>query len=466
MERSRQAVAFAVCASRLSVRVPGVVTIAAILVAGCNACRSPDRPGIFASTAPFAAQQTVCFPPTPATVLEPEAIRSPTEDEQRGMELDYRAAVAAWRQIECGNTSAVADYRKSLARLLVKANRAGCLDPRGRLTVMSAQGLTVIPICHHGFAWKPTEFSRVLPANDFRGGGLEHHYYTSGLGVSLVAVRESCGEEEYFRQRQAFPITAVLRPADQGAVLEFYNPLVFGAIPVGPGAMPLDRDLSASFVFLKAEAPKTYIEGFLDPGEIAAKPKLILLEPYQPGKMPVVFIHGLGSDSLTWADAVNRLRAQSDIYGRFQFWFFRYPTGGDLLQSSAALREKLLIARDTFDPEHRDPALEQIVLVGHSLGGLVAQLQVSYSYDILWQKAARRPLEAVRAAQGARPVAGGLLLRSVAAGQAGSVHGDAASRVEHGRAGHRPRGLRAGQILRRGRGGIPTIDGLQSRRVS
>ncbi len=279
----------------------------------------------------------------------------------------------------------------------MRANRAGRLDPRGRLTVLTGRGPEVISICHHGFAWRPADFSRVLPASQFRGGDLEHHYYTPGLGVSLVAVRESCSEESCYRQRQAFPVTAVLRPADDGAVLEFYNPLVFGAIPVGPAAMPLDRDLSASFVFLKAEAPKTYIEGFLDPGEMAAKPKLIFLEPYQPGKIPVVFIHGLGSDSLTWADAVNRLRAESDIYGRFQFWFFRYPTGGDLLESAAALREKLLIARDTFDPEHRDPALQQIVLVGHSLGGLVAQLQVSYSYDILWQQAARRPLAAVRA---------------------------------------------------------------------
>jgi pimeloyl-ACP methyl ester carboxylesterase len=313
------------------------------------------------------------------------------------MELAYHTALADWQQLECGNESVIPDYRKSLALLLVRAERAGCLDPRSRLTMTTTQGPQVISICHHGFAWKPSDFSRLLPASDFRGGGLEHHYYTPGLGASLVAVREACSEETYFRQRQSFPVTAVLRPADDGAVLDLYNPLVFGAVPVGPAAVPLDRDLSASFVFLKAEAPKKYIEGFLDPGEIGVKPKLFLIEPYQPGKIPVVFIHGLGSDPLTWADAVNRLRAQSDIYGRFQFWFFRYPTGGDLLQSAATLREKLLIARDTFDPQHRDQALEQIVLVGHSLGGLVAQLQVSYSYDILWQEAAQRPLEAVRA---------------------------------------------------------------------
>ena len=397
MERSRRAVAFAVCASGPAARILGIVIIGAILLAGCNACRLSEPSGNVDATTLCGAQQSACFASMPAVAAEPVVMRSPVEEEQVGLEVDYRHAITAWRQVECGNAGAVADYRKSLALLLIRANRAGCLDPRGGLTVMTAQGPQVIPICNHGFAWKPADFSRVLPASEFRKDDLEHHYYTPGLGVSLVAVRESCGEETYYRQRQAFPVTAVLRPADGGAVLDFYNPLVFGAIPVGPYAMPLDRDLSASLVFLKAEAPKTYIEGFLNPGEMDAKPKLILLEPYQPGKIPVVFIHGLGSDSLTWADAVNRLRAQSDIYGRFQFWFFRYPTGGDLLQSAAALREKLIIARDTFDPEHRDPALEQIVLVGHSLGGLVAQLQVSYSYDILWQNAARRPLAAVRA---------------------------------------------------------------------
>jgi pimeloyl-ACP methyl ester carboxylesterase len=326
-------------------------------------------------------QQKACFTPAP----------------DNSIERDYRETLAAWRQIECGNPAAVPEYREGLAKLLMAANRSGCLNPRGCLTITTAQGPLTISVCHHGFAWRPADFTRVIPASEFQRGELEHHYYVPGLGVSLVAVRQTCSEETYFRERQPFAVTAVLRPAEGGAVLDFYNPLVVGTVPVGPCAVPLDRDLSAPFLYLQAEAPKKYIEGFLDPGEIGVKPKLILMEPYQPGKIPVVFIHGLGSDPLTFADAINRLRIHSDIYGRFQFWFFRYPTGGDLLQSAAALREKLLIARDTFDPQHCDPALEQMVLVGHSLGGLVAQLQVSYSYDLLWQEAAKRPLEAVRA---------------------------------------------------------------------
>ena len=197
-------------------------------------------------------------------------------------------------------------------------------------------------------------------------------------------------------------MTAVLRPAPGGMVLEFYNPLVFDSLSVGPGRLPLDRDLGASLVYLKETSPKKYVQGFLDPGETDVKPKLVMMEPYQPGKIPVVFIHGLGSDPLTWTDATNSLRAESDLYRRCQFWYFCYPTGGDLLQSAAALREKLLIARQKFDPQHNDPAFAEMVLIGHSMGGLVAQLEVSYSYDLLWQQAARQPLEAVRAAPDVR----------------------------------------------------------------
>jgi pimeloyl-ACP methyl ester carboxylesterase len=312
------------------------------------------------------------------------------------MEADYRATLAAWQQLHCGNRAALVDYRERLSRLLMLANRSGCLDPRGQLTVKTGQGVLIVPIAYYGFAWTRGDFSQVLLASDFHGE-LEHHYYTAGLGVSLVAVRQSCGDDTYFGTRQSFPVTAVLRSTDSGAVLQFYNPLEIDSVPAGQLACRLDRDLSASLIYQKKETPRRFVEGFLDPGEIGVKPKLLLMEPYQRGKIPVVFIHGLGSEPLTWADAVNHLRAQRDIYERFQFWFFRYPTGGDLLQSAAALREKLLTARDTFDPQQCDPALEQMVLVGHSLGGLVAQLQVSYSYDILWQHAARQPMEAVRA---------------------------------------------------------------------
>ena len=76
---------------------------------------------------------------------------------------------------------------------------------------------------------------------------------------------------------------------------------------------------------------------------------------------------------------------------------FRYPTGGEVLESAAVLRQRLRLARETFDPQHTDPALDAMVLVGHSLGGLVSEMQITSSYDLLWREMAVQPFDALRA---------------------------------------------------------------------
>ena len=180
-------------------------------------------------------------------------------------------------------------------------------------------------------------------------------------------------------------------------MLEFYNPHLFESLPLGSVAARLARDLSAPFAYMVQEAPRQYFQGFLAPAETEVQPKLFMIEPYQTGKIPVVFIHGLLSDPITWVDAVNELRAQPDLYERYQFWYYRYPTGGVVLESAGKLREQLAAVRERFDPACEDAAMARMVFIGHSMGGLIARLQVTYSYDILWRHVARQPLEAVRA---------------------------------------------------------------------
>ena len=400
MHRSGRKASSANDATRPPAPLRGVVITGIILLAGCRACTLPDRQDSPCDAKSYSALRPV-FADEPLAAARANlaaADSAAKQQQEQCVDLYYQAAILAWPQLECGDRAAVQTYQNSLARMLAAASRYGRLDPRGCLTIVAANGRQVVPIAYHGFAWKPADFCQVLPAADFDRQDLRHYYYTSGIGTSLVAVRQAGCDEEFFRERQTFPATAVLRPTQDGAVLEFHNPLVFDSLSAAAGRLPLDRDLSASLAYLKEVAPRKYLEGFLDPGDTDVKPKLVMMEPYQPGKIPVIFIHGLGSDPLTWTDATNNLRAQGDIYRRFQFWYFSYPTGGDLLQSAAALREKLLIARETCDPQHADPALAQMVLIGHSMGGLMAQLQVSYSYDILWQHVARQSLESVRAA--------------------------------------------------------------------
>lgn len=130
-------------------------------------------------------------------------------------------------------------------------------------------------------------------------------------------------------------------------------------------------------------------------GSSTNRPELFFLEPHRPGRIPLVFIHGLLSDPSTWVDQANDLRAIPQVSERYQIWGFRYPTVDPFLQPAAALREQLQQAVTAIDPSGTDPALQNIILVGHSMGGLIAKLQVTYSGTTLWDAFANRPLETI-----------------------------------------------------------------------
>ena len=93
----------------------------------------------------------------------------------------------------------------------------------------------------------------------------------------------------------------------------------------------------------------------------------------------------------------NDLRSSPDIRRHYQFWFYLYPTGQPFWLSAAQLRRDLAETRQVLDPQHREPALDQMVLVGHSMGGLVARLQTLESGNDYWNLASRIPWEQVKA---------------------------------------------------------------------
>lgn len=324
----------------------------------------------------------------------------------------YRATLHAAQALQAGDQLPPDEqdrlwqtYHRGLTGLIVAGQRYGRLIPGQNLVVKD--GLRrPIPITYHGFAWRPCDFTRVEPAEQFQSKELSQHIITCGIGLPLVGERIAACEEKFFRDEQTFAITAVLRPVLPGelaeapgceSVLEFHNPHVTTRVDWCGGPRPLARDLSAPLSAIIVDTPRQYLRGFTAPTDVAVKPKLIMTEPYQRGKIPVVFVHGMYSDPITWADATNELRAERDIYAQFQVWLYRYPTGGAVLESAAALRADLRLARQVCDPEHCDPALDAMVLVGHSLGGLVSKMQVVASQDLLWNEAATQPLDRVRA---------------------------------------------------------------------
>jgi hypothetical protein len=135
----------------------------------------------------------------------------------------------------------------------------------------------------------------------------------------------------------------------------------------------------------------------LDPSKVQKLQGLYMLEPYQPGKIPVLMVHGLWSSPITWMEMFNDLRGAPEIRDRYQFWFYLYPTGQPFWFSAAQLRRDLAEARQILDPYRRQTALDKMVLVGHSMGGLLSHLQTIDSRNDFWSIVSKQPFQEVKA---------------------------------------------------------------------
>lgn len=321
----------------------------------------------------------------------------------------YQAATLAWadvaRQLEQGampSGRAAELYRSAVIQLLSSGQRYGRFHPSQGLSVRTATGLLHVPIAYYGFPWQPCDFDEVVPVGVYETRKLNNSYHSPGLGVATVVLHHRRSHETFRKDEQRFAATAVLRPPRQTNptsgipfTLELFDPLRLASVNVEGRSVPLRRDLSAPLAYaLKDEQPR-YLQAFLQPGSTTSQTGLFMLEPFQPGKIPVVFVHGLLSDPFTWANLANELRARPDLMSRYQLWGFEYSTGGPFLQSAAALREQLGQVPSCSEEGPFDPAISQTVLVGHSMGGLVAKLQVTQSGSALWQSVSNQPMAAI-----------------------------------------------------------------------
>jgi pimeloyl-ACP methyl ester carboxylesterase len=349
------------------------------------------------------------------------------------VEEHFQALAASWPGMlqEQPPGPEAARYHASLAALLTTAQAEGRLDPVRGLWLQTPRGRGWITLSYHLGPWLPQEVGSIevvpfpwgcqpadqqldppvpgvqLLAYD-RKQDVRRIWGNIGLGVPLVGRYHDAGLRGpaggYLKERLPFALTAILRPCPAPAdateavlgSLELYNPHQVTAVEVAGRQVLLARYLSAPFVVMAAERARDDRLGFFRPALLEAQSGLSFLEPYQPGKIPILFIHGLLSEPQMWEDLASDLRADPQITGRYQLWVFRYPTGEPFLKSAARVRAALHAVIHDLDPQRCDPALGQAVLVGHSMGGLIAKLQVTSSGRVLWDLISRHDPEALR----------------------------------------------------------------------
>jgi pimeloyl-ACP methyl ester carboxylesterase len=122
---------------------------------------------------------------------------------------------------------------------------------------------------------------------------------------------------------------------------------------------------------------------------------LEMRRPYERGKVPVVLIHGLWGTPQLWDRMVEELESDPALRGSFQFWTFRYASGESIPYSAHLLRQSLCQARRACDPDGTDVAFDRMVVVGHSLGGILAKMMVQGSGSRLWRMVSDQPIDQV-----------------------------------------------------------------------
>lgn len=230
----------------------------------------------------------------------------------------------------------------------------------------------------------PSDFD-IQPADvfKFRGTLVSQRTLRAGLGAPLVVVGEgveSRGIQPFEARDIFYGMTGVVNFKGGECVGAILDPLAVEKVEFQGRTRPLAADFTASLALALANQNhrRKELAGLFRPADIESQVRLERLEPYDPEKIPVLCIHGLGDSQATWAPLLQTLRGQAYIRKNYQFWFFSYPTGFPYPFTASVLRRRL-DAITAHYPDHK-----KIVVIGHSMGAMISRTLITDSGMKLW----------------------------------------------------------------------------------
>jgi hypothetical protein len=265
-----------------------------------------------------------------------------------------------------------------------------------------------------GFTYGGSHLTKFVSLADLKVRGLRNTYRTPGIGAALSArVEPTSGSpaSRWIPVTAKVPITAFVRfdnprlAMSNGhlrGTVELYDDDRTAAVQIGSHSVPLESDSSAALAYRLEGSPVWDFElagfrrgdlSFLGVGRSGDLNGLFMLHPYHPNMIPVVFVHGTASSPARWAEMANELLGDPAIASRYQIWFFIYHSGNPIALSAMRLRESLVAARKDVDPDGKDPALDKMVIIGHSQGGLLTKMTVVDSGTRFWDNFTKVPFD-------------------------------------------------------------------------
>ena len=266
--------------------------------------------------------------------------------------------------------------------------------------------------------WGSRMMTDFVPVSEYEIHGLRNRYRRPGIGVALAARTLTTGTRDaadaMIPDRIRVPATALLRldhPRQQIAEtalhgrLDLYASTDRETVDLAGASVPLEIDRTATVAIVLTESQfwNQELSTFLgDVTGVRRTTRLVAREPYTPGLIPVVFVHGTNSSNGRWADMVNDLENDASVNRHYQFWFFTYDSGNPIAYSAMLLRRALRDAVAAIDPDGHNPCLQQMVVMGHSQGGLLTKMTAIDSGSAFWDNLSEMPLDQVRISDSSR----------------------------------------------------------------
>jgi len=277
-------------------------------------------------------------------------------------------------------------YNFAVARVVQDVDRTDLEPWRHPVTVVTDEGrYTLVSPKPVDAEHDPSRYD-LFPTDTLKIGGKFFQTYStvSGVGAPLVAVgREENPQfrQQYKLRRVYAPVTAVIQFSGQKADLKFVDPFQAERVALDKRNFPLAVDLSAPIAMLIArERPERL--GFarvINPQKYADTARLTQLQPFDPARTPVIFVHGLQETPASWTPMIDSLRNDHWLREHYQFWVYSYPSGYPYPYSAALFRHDL-DGIDRAFPNHK-----RVVLIGHSMGGMICRLMITDAGDKIWR---------------------------------------------------------------------------------
>ena len=221
--------------------------------------------------------------------------------------------------------------------------------------------------------WDPAYFTSFTPADQLDIGTMDRRNLQAGVGGALVGVRKTAPLEPLTPLvGVTAPVTALLHFNGDDATLTLVDPSEKPKSQVAGSIRTINADFSAPLAYYPQKSELwDGLMGAVRVSKYMDITGLYMLQPYDPDRIPLIFVHGLISTPRMWRNVINELETDPVLRRKYQCGVFAYPTGNPPLYSAMRLREELA----KFHKQH--PSARDAVLVGHSMGGILSRIQVT-----------------------------------------------------------------------------------------